>query len=60
MGNRFEAGLSERDAVVVEVDDVGPVFVAEVLLPPEQLAELTRAQYKLWGDVVKANNIRAD
>ena len=27
---------------------------------PEQLGALTRAQYKTWGDVVKANNIRAD
>jgi tripartite-type tricarboxylate transporter receptor subunit TctC len=27
---------------------------------PEQLGELTRSQYKLWGEVVKANNIRAD
>ncbi|TWO73061.1 tripartite tricarboxylate transporter substrate binding protein [Caenimonas sedimenti] len=27
---------------------------------PEQLAALTRSQYKTWGDVVKANNIRAD
>ena len=27
---------------------------------PEQLATLTRNQYKTWGDVVKANNIRAD
>jgi tripartite-type tricarboxylate transporter receptor subunit TctC len=27
---------------------------------PEQLGALTRDQYKTWGDVVKANNIRAD
>jgi tripartite-type tricarboxylate transporter receptor subunit TctC len=27
---------------------------------PEHLGALTRAQYKTWGDVVKANNIRAD
>ena len=27
---------------------------------PEQLGTLTRNQYKTWGDVVKANNIRAD
>ncbi len=27
---------------------------------PEQLGELTRSQYKTWGEVVKANNIRAD
>ncbi|MES2946581.1 MAG: tripartite tricarboxylate transporter substrate binding protein [Pseudomonadota bacterium] len=27
---------------------------------PEQLAALTRNQYKTWGDVVKANNIRGD
>jgi tripartite-type tricarboxylate transporter receptor subunit TctC len=27
---------------------------------PEQLAELTRIHHKTWGDVVKANNIRAD
>lgn len=27
---------------------------------PEQLATLTRNQFKTWGDVVKANNIRAD
>ncbi|CAD5367049.1 Tripartite tricarboxylate transporter substrate binding protein [Rubrivivax sp. A210] len=27
---------------------------------PEQLGALTRSQYKTWGDVVKANNIRAD
>jgi tripartite-type tricarboxylate transporter receptor subunit TctC len=27
---------------------------------PEQLAALTRSQFKTWGDVVKANNIRAD
>ncbi len=27
---------------------------------PEQLGALTRNQYKTWGDVVKANNIRAD
>ena len=26
----------------------------------EQLCNLTRSQYKTWGDVVKANNIRAD
>ena len=26
----------------------------------EQLGTLTQAQYKTWGDVVKANNIRAD
>lgn len=26
----------------------------------EQLASLTKAHYKLWGDVVKANNIQAD
>jgi len=26
----------------------------------EQLGTLTRSQYKTWGDVVKANNIRAD
>ena len=26
----------------------------------EQLGQLTRSQYKTWGDVVKANNIRAD
>lgn len=26
----------------------------------EQLGALTRSQYKTWGDVVKANNIRAD
>lgn len=26
----------------------------------EQLGAMTRAQYKLWGDVVKANNIQAD
>ncbi|MDR6861588.1 tripartite tricarboxylate transporter substrate binding protein [Variovorax guangxiensis] len=27
---------------------------------PEQLGALTRTQFKTWGDVVKANNIRAD
>jgi len=27
---------------------------------PEQLGALTRNHYKTWGDVVKANNIRAD
>jgi len=27
---------------------------------PEQLGTLTRNQYRTWGDVVKANNIRAD
>ncbi len=27
---------------------------------PEQLGALTRSQYKTWGDVVKANNIKAD
>ena len=27
---------------------------------PEQLGTLTRNQFKTWGDVVKANNIRAD
>ncbi|MBC5766044.1 Bug family tripartite tricarboxylate transporter substrate binding protein [Ramlibacter albus] len=27
---------------------------------PEQLATLTRNHFKTWGDVVKANNIRAD
>ncbi len=27
---------------------------------PEQLGALTRNQHKTWGDVVKANNIRAD
>jgi tripartite-type tricarboxylate transporter receptor subunit TctC len=27
---------------------------------PEQLGALTREQYKTWGEVVKANNIRAD
>jgi len=27
---------------------------------PDQLGTLTRTQYKTWGDVVKANNIRAD
>jgi tripartite-type tricarboxylate transporter receptor subunit TctC len=27
---------------------------------PEQLGALTRNQYKLWGEVVKANNIKAD
>ena len=27
---------------------------------PEQLGALTRSQYKTWGEVVKANNIRAD
>ncbi len=27
---------------------------------PEQLAELTRSQFKTWGEVVKANNIKAD
>jgi tripartite-type tricarboxylate transporter receptor subunit TctC len=27
---------------------------------PEQLGALTRDQFKTWGDVVKANNIRAD
>jgi len=27
---------------------------------PEQLGALTRSQYKTWGDVVKANSIRAD
>ena len=27
---------------------------------PEQLGTLTRTHYKTWGDVVKANNIRAD
>ena len=27
---------------------------------PEQLGNLTRSQYKTWGDVVKANNIKAD
>jgi tripartite-type tricarboxylate transporter receptor subunit TctC len=26
----------------------------------EQLGALTQSQYKTWGDVVKANNIRAD
>ncbi|SPA51872.1 tripartite tricarboxylate transporter substrate-binding protein [Cupriavidus taiwanensis] len=27
---------------------------------PEQLAALTRTHYKMWGEVVKANNIAAD
>ena len=27
---------------------------------PEQLATLVRDQYKVWGAVVKANNIRVD
>lgn len=27
---------------------------------PEQLDTLTRSQYKLWGDVVKANNIHSE
>jgi tripartite-type tricarboxylate transporter receptor subunit TctC len=27
---------------------------------PEQLGALMRSQYKTWGDVVKANNIKAD
>ncbi len=27
---------------------------------PEQLGTLTRTHYKVWGEVVKANNIRAD
>ena len=27
---------------------------------PEQLATLVRSQYKTWGDVVKANNIKAE
>lgn len=27
---------------------------------PERLGTLTRTHYKMWGDVVKANNIRAD
>lgn len=27
---------------------------------PEQLGTLTRNHYKMWGDVVKVNNIRAD
>ncbi len=27
---------------------------------PEQLGALVRSQYKTWGDVVKANNIKAD
>ncbi|WP_374063759.1 hypothetical protein [Cupriavidus sp. DF5525] len=27
---------------------------------PEQFATLTRTHYKMWGDVVKANNITAD
>ena len=27
---------------------------------PEQLGALTRSQYKTWGEVVKANSIRAD
>ena len=27
---------------------------------PEQLGAMTREQFKLWGEVVKANNIRAD
>jgi tripartite-type tricarboxylate transporter receptor subunit TctC len=27
---------------------------------PEQLGTLTRTQFKTWGEVVKANNIRAD
>jgi tripartite-type tricarboxylate transporter receptor subunit TctC len=27
---------------------------------PEQLAELTRGQFKMWGEVVKANKIQAD
>ena len=27
---------------------------------PEQLAALTRTHFKTWGDVVKANNIKAD
>lgn len=27
---------------------------------PEQLGTLTRTHYKMWGDVVKANNITAD
>ncbi|KQT13670.1 Bug family tripartite tricarboxylate transporter substrate binding protein [Ramlibacter sp. Leaf400] len=27
---------------------------------PEQLAQLTNTHHKMWGDVVKANNIRAD
>jgi tripartite-type tricarboxylate transporter receptor subunit TctC len=27
---------------------------------PEQLGELTRTHFKTWGEVVKANNIRAD
>ena len=27
---------------------------------PEQLAQMTRHYFKLWGDVVKANDIRAE
>jgi tripartite-type tricarboxylate transporter receptor subunit TctC len=27
---------------------------------PEQLGALTRTHFKTWGDVVKANNIKAD
>lgn len=27
---------------------------------PEQLATLTRDYYKLWGEVVRANDIRAE
>jgi tripartite-type tricarboxylate transporter receptor subunit TctC len=27
---------------------------------PEQLADMTRTHFKMWGEVVKANNIRAD
>nr|WP_260602712.1 tripartite tricarboxylate transporter substrate-binding protein [Variovorax sp. MHTC-1] len=27
---------------------------------PEQLAQMTRDYYKLWGDIVKANDIRAE
>lgn len=27
---------------------------------PEQLGNLTRTHYKMWGDVVKANNIQSD
>lgn len=27
---------------------------------PEQLAQMTRHYFKLWGDIVKANDIRAE
>ena len=27
---------------------------------PEQLAQMTRSQFKTWGEVVKANHIKVD